>query len=557
MMTPLDAWVLARLLSGQSVNGELADVSKPFKGVADHLNGLPLDDRQASWNGFLASRPDQESIIRAVADQDPDGPPPEIETGPSVDAWPPLSLGETPTVEPFPIDVLPIAAADLVIEGAKSIGCPPDLLGASALAVAGGAIGRSVSLLVKDGYFASASVFAAIVGPPSDGKSPAIDMMHAPSRRIEQTLSESHTEAMTRWADEAAKSGPDGKKAPPPPKPKPQRIEVDDTTMEVLPIIMSANPRGILMVRDELSAMLSGMNQYKSGGKGNDLQTLLKIWSGKPIIRDRVSNEDNVPIRCPHPSLSIVGGLVPDALSGFYDAKGSEDGFMARFLFAFPESLPIPESDGDGVPDAVSAAWHAIVDRLWCRPLNVKDGQSVPHVARFTPQGKAAWGKLRADHAREMNDPAFPPSMRGPWGKFREYAGRLALILALMEHAADPTADALAVPDVGERDVENAWRLIAYFKSHARKVYSVMSCGIEGTPTVKAIVDWLRDGQRATFSERDVKRARSWIESGELTRALSYLAKSNAVRPQEAPKTTPKGGRPSSPIYDVNPALYL
>ena len=73
--------------------------------------------------------------------------------------------------------------------------------------------------------------------------------------------------------------------------------------MEVLPLILADNPRGLIMIRDELSAFILGMNQFK-GGKGNDRANALKIWSGDRIVKDRVNHENDIPIRCPHPSLS-------------------------------------------------------------------------------------------------------------------------------------------------------------------------------------------------------------------------------------------------------------
>ena len=39
--------------------------------------------------------------------------------------------------------------------------------------------------------------------------------------------------------------------------------------------------------------------------------------------------------------------------------------------------------------------------------------------------------------------PGLPAAPARPVGKLREYAGRLTLILTLMHHAADPTADPL------------------------------------------------------------------------------------------------------------------
>jgi hypothetical protein len=189
--------------------------------------------------------------------------------------------------------------------------------------------------------------------------------------------------------------------------------------------------------------------------------------------------------------------------------------------------------------------------------MNFKEGRGVPHVAFFTHEAKAEWMRHFNAHASEMNGSHFPPSLRGPWGKLREYAGRLTLILACLDNAADPTANPNAVPVVDPRTVRNAWRLVSYFKSHARRVYSAIGfgSGVGGGSVVKAIVAWVRDGRRSEFSERDIKQARRWIEEAELADALNYLVMRNAIRPREAPAAGRGAGRPASPIYDVNPAL--
>ncbi len=157
-----------------------------------------------------------------------------------------------------------------------------------------------------------------------------------------------------------------------------------------------------------------------------------------------------------------------------------------------------------------------------------------------------------------MNAADFPPELRGAWGKLKEYAGRLALILACMDHAADPTADPLAVPYVGPRIVKNAWRLVGYFGSHARRVHAAIGRGrnLGGGQVAQAIVTWLRAGDRLTFTERDLKQARRRIGDADLADALDHLQSCHAIRPHEAPIDAPKPGRPASPMYDVNPALF-
>jgi hypothetical protein len=209
------------------------------------------------------------------------------------------------------------------------------------------------------------------------------------------------------------------------------------------------------------------------------------------------------------------------------------------------------------VPEETADDWSALVLRLWEHPLNLKEGRSVPNVAHLSPEGRVRWQEHYDAHADEMNHDDFPPSLRSAWGKFREYAGRLTLILACMEHAADPTKDLAAAPHVKSRTVRNAWRLVDYFKSHARRVHAAIAhgTGIGGGPVVQAIVGWLRDGHRLTFKVRDLKQARRWVEHDDLDNALSYLAGRNAIRPCKPAAGVPRRGRPGSQAYDVNPAL--
>ena len=377
----------------------------------------------------------------------------------------------------------------------------------------------------------------------------------AAAREISDRLAAEHARDVETWKEELAEA-PKGNKPPPP---RPRRIDIDDATMEVLPLILADNPRGLFMGRDELSALILGLNQYKAGGKGSDRANLLKIWSGDRIVKDRVNHEANIPIRCPHPFLTIVGGLPPDMLGDLVDPKGRADGFLDRFLLTYPDPLPVPEWSDRGIPEEVADDWCSLIARLWERPLAVKDGLSVPHVATFTTEGEARWIERYNIHSAEMNATEFPPHLRGPWGKLREYAGRLALILTLMHHAADPTADPLSVPRVGPRRVDDAWRLVGYFKSHARRVHAAIASGpVNGaSQAVKSIVHWIRSGSRATFKEHDLRQARRWIKDDHLAEALSYLTGRGAIRECPATDLGPKGGRPPLPTYGVNPALLL
>ncbi len=268
MNTPFDLYMLARLLCGHVLNGELAGVSEALRPLAEHLAGLPSEDRPAAWRSYLTGRADRAELIEAVARIDPLGDAPDHETTGAEADWPPLRLVEVPPAEPFPVDVLPDPVARLARESADAIGCAADFAAVDALAVAAGVIGRSVSLLMKSNYFASSSLYIGGIGPPSDGKSPSLAIVTDAVRRIDRALEDEHGQALARWKEEADALD---KNTKPPAQPPPRRIDLDDTTIEAAIPILADNPRGLILINDELTALVAGCNQYK-GGKGNDRQ---------------------------------------------------------------------------------------------------------------------------------------------------------------------------------------------------------------------------------------------------------------------------------------------
>src|SRR5689334_3554116 len=176
MPTPFDIWLLARL---DSVNAPidpplLARASDAIRPTAELLANTLFLDRGRILDAFLFGRPDGEAIREAMTHVKPtDPPPPDGRSDPAA-GWEPIRLGELPPAEPFPLDVLPLPARDLAEAAAASIGCPVDFPAVAILAAASGAIGRSACLAIKPGYFESASLYAALVGGPSSGKSPAL-----------------------------------------------------------------------------------------------------------------------------------------------------------------------------------------------------------------------------------------------------------------------------------------------------------------------------------------------------------------------------------------------
>jgi hypothetical protein len=80
IISPFDAWTISRVLAVDGgLNGELADISAPYRTITQHLASLTLGQRSVAWHGFLCAMPNADAIVRAIADVDPLGSPPEAE----------------------------------------------------------------------------------------------------------------------------------------------------------------------------------------------------------------------------------------------------------------------------------------------------------------------------------------------------------------------------------------------------------------------------------------------------------------------------------------------
>jgi hypothetical protein len=85
-MNNIDAYFFRRLLAGQTLNGELDDVSTEFRPLADAINAMAPDERGRTWDIVVMVRPDGAQIVEAMFRADAGGPMPEPDS-------PVMSLG--------------------------------------------------------------------------------------------------------------------------------------------------------------------------------------------------------------------------------------------------------------------------------------------------------------------------------------------------------------------------------------------------------------------------------------------------------------------------------
>ena len=373
------------------------------------------------------------------------------------------------TVAPWPAEVLPPDLRDYVAEVARGVGCPPDYVGATIITTAAAALGQAVQVRLRDGWAEAPTIWTAIVAGPGAGKTPATQEVLGPARAAADaawaTWDGAHQDwrrAMRTYDRDSRRTKSSGSDpGDPPAEPAMPRLLVSDATTEALTRLLAANPRGLLLARDELAGWLRAMDAYHAGGKGADRQWWLSVWSGVPTEADRVSTGYT---RAPHPYVSVLGGIVPSRLADVIGGAG-DDGLPDRLLWVYPDAVPPAPWTTQGISASARQRWAEV----WA---TTRGYGSPPVEVTWTPMGGRIWSQHFNAWSAEMADAATPTALLGPMSKMRAYAARLALVLQALD---DACAVRPTLGDVEAGAVDRAWTLVRYHLSHARRVYLDMA----------------------------------------------------------------------------------
>ncbi len=397
-------------------------------------------------------------------------------------------------INSFPIDALAEPLRRLCVEGAAAIQCPIDYIAVSSLVIAGSAIGRSRCLQLKRGWDEYGGLYAAIVADPGAAKSPALMQAADPLMKRAQSLFEVFQSRLEEYEAAQRQWQKNPEKHSRPDKPTMERVYVSDITVESLAKVLDENPRGILIYRDELSAWAQAMNAYK-GGKGSDRQFYLSMWSGTPSPVDR-KNQDR-PLFLAHPFLGIIGTIQTDTLQALLHEARWDDGLMDRILFTYPDFI-VPDSWSD---EEIASATMEDVGQLYNQLYELDVDEETSKVV-MTDEAHVHWKKWYAFNQQELME--GQDHLKGVWSKMSAQCSRLILITHLTRWAAGEVDD----PDrVDVASVVAGTLLAEYFKSHARRIYSVISES-DGDRRLRKVVNWIRRRDRDGVTARDLQRSK-------------------------------------------------
>lgn len=450
--------------------------------------------------------------------------------------------------EPMPLDALPPILARFAEAGAKALPCDPALLALPALISCAGAIGNTRVVQIKESWQEPCILWSIAIAPPSSRKTAAFKLAKGPLETVDLALSvqaknelDDYEEELSRWElSQRRGRGGDGPSAetPRPKKPEPRKLIISDITVETAVREQRRQPRGLTLLRDEVSGWLASFGRYAASGSGTaDVACWTECYEGGAYRYDRASG-DGVSIVIPRCAVSIYGTIQPELMQKCFPRPLFDSGFAYRFMLAAPPRRRGKWTD-DIIPHDVSADFSALV-----KALTELDRHNVclptwqPHKVIFDPDGYRRWVKYH-DEVEDAID-----SSQGDRERLLAKGKALCARLALVIHAIDQLDDERCGACIGAKHVEQAARLALWSVRETERVYGLIHADAAELGRQR-LLEWLRS-RPGPITPRDLwKSSKSAYKSARLAKlALDALVSAGFGQWRDRP-TTEKGGRPT------------
>ena len=411
----------------------------------------------------------------------------------------------------FPVEAFPYTIRYIIESTYDSLNFNTDFFGTSILYAASIAIGNTYEVEVNTEYRESAVVIIVIVGRPGTGKTPPLKLALKPIYKRdadEYKIYEAAKKEFDRITKLPVKYKVDNG-IEEPEKPAWKKILLSDYTPEALAEVHRFNIRGIGVYSDELAGWFKNFGRYS---KGSEMEFWLGQWSSTPITIDRKTSD---PIFIKSPFISVGGTIQTGILNELTGGSRTQNGFIDRMLFAFPENIVKEYYSEQELPSDVYPQWSDIINKLLDLKLDVDDNSNpVRRALKLSPEAKAAWLAWQKKNTDECNN-AETEELAGMISKMEIHVFRIALILELLRYACNESN----LTEVGIESFRGAIQLTEYFKRSAMRVHTILS---DFNPVIKLsktkqefyhalpdlflTVDSLRIGKEMGIAERNVKR---------------------------------------------------
>lgn len=469
-------------------------------------------------------------------------------------AWPDIVALDLLDLPHFPKHALPDVLREWVAAESHATQTPADLPGLLALAVCSACIARRVVVEPRAGWREPVNLYTAVLLEPSNRKSAVFSSAARPLRDVEAELIDAARPAVARARSDRRrqecliarlerkgdpKAGDLAAELAEQAEPVMPRLIVDDATAEKLGIMLADQGGRIASMSPEggVFDLMAGL--YSKSGIPQ-FGVYLMGHSGDDLVTDRVSRPS---VRVERPALTCAYVIQPAVIRGLAGAPAFRGrGLLARFLYAAPRSwIGEREIAPAPVSDATLSAY-----RLAVRALAEDDGGAV---LRLTSGAAGLLRDWESEVEAMLADGGAMESVRDWGGKLAGATLRIAAVLHCAErgpvgHIEGPTLAA-------------AVAIARYLVPHADAVLTMILGDEEGAgDDARYLLRWIvrHDRREFTRSEAQHHGKRRFPRASDIDPALAELTRRGYIRPQQMKTTGP--GRPPSPTYAVNPAVF-
>lgn len=397
-----------------------------------------------------------------------------------------------------------------VNQTAESTNAPVDYVAFSLLAGAAGVVGLSRSISPWAGWEESCCLWVGAIGEPSSGKTPATTPIRKILNEIEISRKNKYSDKLAEWKrerevakqrkkewEEKVKENPDTASNFPseaiiPAKPQTYRFVYGDTTQEALTSDMERNIKGAILFRDELSAWISGMNRYNSDNSERGFW--LEAFNGNKFICNRVKFDDER-LEIQNLLVSVFGTIQPQRL---IDTVLSDrgDGFLARFLWVYPELKPAAIPQNIALPESVLAAFKNLDSLLDPYAKNTETQKKCLPLSIEAQQIFNTWYLTHLNKSQQEES-----ILKYFLGKGQGYVLRFALLLELLWWASSK------YPEPTEISLEAIQAAIELYDTYltpmCERVYNMYYSPSQNIEA-RALARWIIENKPQSFILRDV-----------------------------------------------------
>ena len=451
---------------------------------------------------------------------------------------------------PFPTQVLPSPLDDFVRTAGRSLGCDESYVALPLLAACAQAIGTTRRVALKKTWAEPAIIWTVLVGKSGTRKSPALELALRPLQRRQRIAlgrwklaRRDYEIALDRYAVELAgwRTSREGEPPPRPQEPQPTRYIIGDINVETLAEKLQSNPRGLLLVRDELGGWFARFDRH-AANRGADLARWLEMHGGRQLTIDRKTGDPRL-IFVPQAAVSVTGGIPPRVLRRYLATEHLENGLAPRLLLVYPPPMRQTWTEDDVDPD-LEARIEELSERLFRLDFeghSQRDGSILePVILPLSTGAKQIWISFYNEQRAAIS--TAEDDLAAAFSKLEGYAARFALIIQLVRDAASE--------EVNHESMRRGIELARWFNRETQRVYATLREGLIVSVEEDLILSLRRRGGR--ISVRELQRSSRRYRSAREAEAVLQKLADHGLGRWTTPRTSSRGGRPSR-VLEISP----